>query len=284
MSSGAGTAIFVDEIGIEVGIVGEFRLRASYQPVFTRRGDLLSAVAVRGSTTPFHHGQVMSLSAFHDATLPRHSFALTALEAALNFRNLLHTGVPGLKLLLRVDLRCASTGGRARAAGRMLAPRSHATLLDPRDVFIELSGLTEVGADAAATAFAALRDRDIRVAALELGNGPASLLPDSPPADIVRIDGGWFRTVARQPSTARLFAALVRAYRSRSAEVLIDGIATEATLRAALDFGGRSFLRPAARPHSARWRGVSRRAVGNWIIACGAARHPSVPLMLHQGR
>ena len=46
IASGAGTAIFVDEIGIEVGIVGEFRLRASYQPVFTRRGDLLSAVAV----------------------------------------------------------------------------------------------------------------------------------------------------------------------------------------------------------------------------------------------
>ena len=248
IASGAGTAIFVDEIGIEVGIVGEFRLRASYQPVFTRRGDLLNAVAVRGSTTPFHHGQVMPLSAFHDATLPRHSFALTALGAALNFRNLLNTGVPGLKLLLRVDLRCASTAGRARAAGRMLAAEIARDGLDPRDVVIELSGLTEAGAEAAAAAFAALRDHDIRVAALELGNGPASLLPEAPPADIVRIDGGWFRTVARQPSTARLFAALVRAYRSRSAEVLIDGIATEATLRAALDSGADLFCGPLLAP------------------------------------
>ena len=49
------TAIFVDEIGIEIGIVGEYRLRASYQPIFARAGDLLSAVAVDGSTMPFHH-------------------------------------------------------------------------------------------------------------------------------------------------------------------------------------------------------------------------------------
>ena len=141
--------------------------------MFTRRGDLLSAVAVRGSTMPFQHGQAMPLSAFHDAILPRERFALTALGAALNLRNLLNAGVPGLKLALRVDLRCADTAGRVRAAGRMLAAEIARNGLDPRDVFVELSGLAEAGADAAAAAFAALRDHDIRIAVLELGNGPA---------------------------------------------------------------------------------------------------------------
>ena len=48
ISNGAGTSSFVDEIGIEIGIIGEFRLKASYQPMFARRGDCLSAVAACG--------------------------------------------------------------------------------------------------------------------------------------------------------------------------------------------------------------------------------------------
>ena len=60
-------------------------------------------------------------------------------------------------------------------------------------------GLAEAGADAAAAAFAALRDA--RHSDRGPGTGQRSgigLLPDPLPADMVRIDGGWFR-----PSPAR---------------------------------------------------------------------------------
>ena len=41
-----GNAIQVDEVGIEYGIHGEFRLRSAYQPIFAPRGRFLHAVAV----------------------------------------------------------------------------------------------------------------------------------------------------------------------------------------------------------------------------------------------
>ena len=249
LSGGVGTASFVDELGIEIGIVGAFRLKASYQPVFVRHGDTLSAVATCGSTTPFRHGQPIPVAAFQDATLPHHKLALTALAAALNLRNLGHAGVAGLRLILRADLRSAGTAGRARAAVRLLAAEIARDDLQPHDISVELAGLAEVGADAVAAAFAALQEHGIRIAVLEQGNGPASgVLPDLAPADLVRIDGGWFRTVARQPQTARLFAALVRAYRSRGADILVDGIATETMLRVALDSGADLFCGPLLAP------------------------------------
>ena len=207
----------------------------------------LSQPAVR--PTPFRHGQPIPVAAFHNAVLPRHDLALTALAAALSLRNLGHAGVAGLRLMLRADLRSAGTAGRARAAVRLLAAEIARDDLRPHDICVELAGLAEVGADAVAAAFAALQQHGIRIAVLEQGNGPASgVLPDLAPADLVRIDGGWFRTVARQPQTARLFAALVRAYRSRGADVLVDGIATETMLRVALDSGADLFCGPLLAP------------------------------------
>ena len=249
ISSGAGTGSFVDEIGIEIGVIGDFRLKASYQPVFARHGDSLSAVAACGFAMPFRNGHTIPIAAFHDAVLPRHDLGLTALAAALDLRNLVHAGVANLTLMLRADLRCAGTVGRAHAAVRLLAAEIARDDLQPHDTSVELAGLADVGAEVVSAAFAALQGHGIRIAVLEQGNGPASgVLPDLAPADLVRIDGGWFRTVARQPQTARLFAALVRAYRSRGADVIVDGIATETMLRVALDSGADLLCGPLLAP------------------------------------
>ncbi|TJV25776.1 MAG: EAL domain-containing protein, partial [Mesorhizobium sp.] len=43
-----GEAIFADEVGIEYGVYGAFRLRSAYQPIFAPRGRFLKAVAVEG--------------------------------------------------------------------------------------------------------------------------------------------------------------------------------------------------------------------------------------------
>ncbi|RWH40986.1 MAG: EAL domain-containing protein, partial [Mesorhizobium sp.] len=40
-----GEAIFADEVGIEYGVYGAFRLRSAYQPIFAPRGRFLKAVA-----------------------------------------------------------------------------------------------------------------------------------------------------------------------------------------------------------------------------------------------
>ena len=151
--------------------------------------------------------------------------------------------------LLRADLQSATTAGRARAAVRLLASEIARNGLEPRVCLGRADGLAKADRDAALAASAALRDCGIQIAVIEQGYGPAtSLLAHPMPADLVRIDGAWFRAVARQAATARLFGALVRAYRSNAAQVLIDGIATEMALRVALDLGADLFSGPMLAP------------------------------------
>ena len=249
VSDRGGITTVVDEIGVEIAIVGAYRLRACYQPIFACLGRSLSAVAAYGFAMPFQHGQAVAHQAFRDAMPPRERFAMTALGAALSLRNIQHAGAPGMKLALRADLQPAGTAGRARAAVRLLAAEVARNGLEPRAVSVELTGLATADRDAAIAAIAALRDRGMEIAVMEQGNGPASsLLRDAPPADLIRIDGGWFRAVARHPATARLFASLVRAYRSSGTRVLVDGIATETALRVALDSEAELFSGPLLAP------------------------------------
>ncbi|MET0943727.1 MAG: hypothetical protein ABWY13_20470, partial [Mesorhizobium sp.] len=44
----AGNATFVDEVGIEYGIYGAYRLRSAFQPIFRREGAWLVPFAVEG--------------------------------------------------------------------------------------------------------------------------------------------------------------------------------------------------------------------------------------------
>ena len=242
-------AIVADEVGIEIGIVGAHRLRVCYQPIFARLGASLCAVAVYGFAMPFQHGQAVPHQAFHDTVPPCERFAVTALGAALGLRNLEHAGAGGVRLALRADLQSAATAGRVRAAVRLLAVEIERNRLEPRAISVELTGIAKADQRTVLAAFDALRHRGIAVAILEQGNGPAlGLLPDPLRADVVRIDGAWFRAVARHAQTARLFAALVRAYRSSGAQVLVDGIATETGLRVALDSEAELFSGPLLAP------------------------------------
>lgn len=242
-------SILVDEVGIEVGIVGAFRLQTCYQPIFARLGASLRAVAVYGFAMPFHDRQAVPHQAFLGAVPPREWFAVTALGAALSLRNMQHADAAGMSLALRADLKSTATAGRARAAVRLLAAEIERNGLEPRTVSVELTGVAEAQQGAAIAALTALHDAGIEIAVLEQGNGPASgLLPDPLSPGVVRIDGGWFRAVARQAQTARLFRALVRAYRSNGAQVLVDGIATETALRVALDSEAELFSGPLLAP------------------------------------
>src|SRR5688572_17768193 len=54
---GLDDAIMVDEIGIESGGYGIYRLRSLYQPIFERRDQFLQAVAVEGTVAPYVAGE-----------------------------------------------------------------------------------------------------------------------------------------------------------------------------------------------------------------------------------
>ncbi len=123
---------------------------------------------------PFHHGQVMPLSAFHDAILAAPQLCADGARSGAQ------PAQPAACRRSGPETRCCASicaaqlrpAGRARPAA-CLPRRSHATGSIRATSSVELSGLAEAGADAAAAAFAALRDRGIRIAVLEQGNGPA---------------------------------------------------------------------------------------------------------------
>ncbi|MDW6022383.1 EAL domain-containing protein [Mesorhizobium sp. BAC0120] len=232
---------FVDEIGIEIGIYGDWRLKATFRPIFARNGSGFRPVAVEGGVRPFVFGQEVDERMFRSVVPSQDRPIVTALVAALCLRNLEQTGVAGLKLLLDAEFAGAVSPAKARAAVRVLAAETGRNQLEPDDVIVRLSQLAADG-EAANAAFASLRARGIGLALVEKGSGLA-LNPArdgaaaDPLPDLVTIDGDWFRMVAGQASTAQLFGALVQGYRSCGALVLVEGVATAGELRVALDSG-----------------------------------------------
>ena len=222
-------------------------VQTRYQPIFARA----SAPPPGGRRLRLRNAVPRSTGVPHQAFLgavpPREWFAVTA---TVQHSACATCSMPTLpaepRTARRPQVDCDA--GRARAAVRLLAAEISETGLS-RAVSVELTGVAEAQQGAAIAALTALHDVGIEIAVLEQGNGPASgLLPDPLSPGVVRIDCGWFRAVARQAQTARLFRALVRAYRSNGAQVLVDGIATETALRVALDSEAELFSGPLLAP------------------------------------
>ena len=212
-----------------------------------------------------------------DGVLPRDRLIVSALGAALCLRNLHHAGVPALQLVVGADPGGGSVA-KVRAAARALAGEIVRCGLASRDVAVELATSAIPAPSILAAGFDALRDREIRIAVVERGDGPAcGLLPEPLPPDLVRIDGGWFSTIARQAATAQLFKTLVRAYRSRGTKILVDGIDGHRTAHHHQFRSGSAVQPPSCSPALAgavfpdrRWRSKA-----SWPTA----GHPFVPLI-----
>jgi hypothetical protein len=240
---------FVDEIGIVIGIYGDWRLKAAYRPVFARAADGFRPVAVEGSVRPFVFGREVDERMFRRAVPARDRAIVAALQAVLCLRNLEQTGVPELKVLLEAEFAAAVSAAKARAGVRGLVAEAHRCGVDPAQVVVQLSRFAAQGRVAATVALESLRARGVGIALEENGDGLAfNGLPSSAFPDLVAIDSTWFRSVSRQRATAQLFGALVRGYRAQGATVLVQGIGTTAELRVALDAGANWLSGPLLAP------------------------------------
>jgi EAL domain-containing protein (putative c-di-GMP-specific phosphodiesterase class I) len=229
---------FADEIGIEIGTYGDWRLKAAFRPVFARTAGGFRAVAVEGSIRPYLLGGEIDEQGFRLDVPERDTPIVAALEAALCIRNLEHTGLIGLKLLLEAELAAAVRPSRLRAAVRGLAMEVRRAGIDIAQLVVQLSRLAALDSGIATVALDELRTKGVLIALEENGEGLAfNGLPQSVFPDVVTVDEEWFRSIVRRRQAARLFGALVDGYRSRGATVLIQGIGTVAELRVALDSG-----------------------------------------------
>lgn len=232
-----GEAIFADEIGIEYGVHGEFRLRSAYQPIFAPLGLSLHAVAVEGLIVPHRAGRAGSARAFFESVAAADRLFVETMCRVLHLRNFQNIGVDGLDLFFNYNPMVNDHSGRALAEIRLMSRHLGELGLAPGMLVCEI---TEQAADDTLLArlVREMRRDGIRIAIDDFGTGHSteervSLLQP----DIVKIDGGWFAEFCRHAAAERFFRPLVSSLHDRGARVLVEGIERPVHLRVALDGG-----------------------------------------------
>ena len=234
----ASNTIFVDEIGIEIGVFGEFRLKTAYQPIFSRRGESLVPVAVEGVVRPFHNGQPVAPADLRAGTGAADRLFVDRLCGALHVRNYRNIGVEGLELFFNFDPGVHVDLEKSLNEIRFMAQR-----LD--DVGLMASTVVcEIVESEAPDALTLLRlVREIRACGMRIAidnfgakHSRAARVKLLRP-EFVKIDGLFFREVCALPAALQLFPRLVRALKADGARVLIEGIENAAQLRAAVESG-----------------------------------------------
>ncbi len=234
-------AIIADEIGIESGGYGIYRLRCMYQPIFTRRGRTLHAVALEGRAVPYVAGEEVPDEVFLSAIAEADHAFVARMRLALELRNLANAGPDDLRLLIRVGRERGGSADQAALVDFVAEELAGAGLA--ADLAWLAIGEHAAAADGWLAGFAeTARGAGMRVAVGDFGTGrwsDAQLAALSP--DMVRIDGDWFRKICRDAVTVRLFETVVGRLRERGLKVMVAGIDTETQFGVALHAGADLF-------------------------------------------
>ena len=235
-SAEAKAAIFVDEIGIALGIYGDFRLKTAYRPIFALSGEALHPVAVEGLVKPYRNGTPFAPARQFSEVAPGDAMLMEAVCRALHLRNHENIGVDGLDLFVNCDALAKNDAMGARRAVREMVDALEEIYLDPGLVVCEFSegaASTELLLHIAGE----MRRHGLRIAVSDCGAGHSGERLAQVRPDVVRVDGAWFRATAAKPETARLFAPVVAGFHALDAQVLIEGIETVGQLEVALAGG-----------------------------------------------
>lgn len=230
-------AIFADEVGIQFGVYGAFRLWSAYQPIFAPQGKALKAVAVEALIEPHRAARPVAPSVFFDSVAASDRLFVETMCRMLHLGNYRNIGADGLTLFFNYNPMINDHLGRALAEIRLMTRHLGDFDLQPRLLVCEI---TEQAADDRVLTglVREMRRSGIRIAIDDFGTGHSTeerinlLAPD-----IVKIDGAWFAEFCRHAAAERFFRPLVSMLHDRGAKVLVEGIEQATHLRVALDGG-----------------------------------------------
>lgn len=234
-------AIIVDEIGIESGGYGIYRLRSLYQPIFERRGQSLHAVAVEGMVAPYLAGEQVPKDVFLTAAADDDLEFIRQLRFALPLRNLRNIEAEGVRLLIDIAMR-GDTAHSLPERVRFIASEIEGAELEPDLVTGAVVEPSSSDAGLLATVADEIKQVGMRSAIGDFGMGRWSdeqidiLAPE-----MARIDSEWFRQVCRDAVTVRLFESVVARLHERGVKVLVCGIEDAQQFHIALDAGADLF-------------------------------------------
>lgn len=231
-------AIMVDEVGIESGRYGPFRLKTLYQPIYQTRGDTLVPFGVEGLVNPFRDGETVPVSEFMGEVQRKDRMFVESMCRALHLRNYNNIGEPGLRLFFNYDPLAHDDLDAAIGQIRYMAGRLDEIGINPRLLVCEITESRALDDAMLARLAAEMRSYEIRLAIDDFGAGHSTLARVGMiEPDFVKLDGDWFRRIADVPAAARLLPPLVAALQKTGAEVLVEGIETVDQLAVALDTG-----------------------------------------------
>lgn len=231
-------AIFADEIGIEYAVLGEYRLRSAYQPIFAACDGFLTPVAVEALIEPSLSGMPVPPKSFFEALASEDRLYGETLCRILHLRNFRNIGVPELELFFNYNPKINGGARRALAEIRLMAMHLGEIDVDPRKLVCEITEQAAPDDKVLARLVGEMRRNGIRIAVDDFGAGHSTAeRMNLVEPDIVKLDGVWFGQLCRHAAAERLFRPLVDALKRRGTKVLVEGIESAEHLRVALEGG-----------------------------------------------
>lgn len=231
-------AIFADEIGIEYGVYGDFRLRSAYQPIFAPGDGVLKPVAVEALIEPHREGRVISPTTFFDSIATKDRLFVETMCRTLHLHNFRNIGVGELDLFFNFHPGVNDHPGRVLSELRLMMGGLEDVDLLPGMLVCEITEHAAPNDKVLAAIAREMRRNGLRIAVDDFGAGHSTeerLKLIEP--DIVKIDGPWFALLCRYPAAERLFRSLVSLLHDRGVKILVEGIEQPDQLRVALDGG-----------------------------------------------
>ena len=228
-------SILTDEIGLNTGRVGDYRIKTFYQPVYHRVDGLVLPVGVASSWVPMAAWHEIDLSRFLRGIGPEDRKHLEDLGIALAFLNFEHLGIQALQLFVEVDPTDVSASGDGFRIAGSLIDRIDAAGVERDQVTCRISCSASTAAEALAGELRSegAADRPDRGRARRFRYfGVERLVPD-----VAVVDPGLFGRLNGSPRALPLFSMLLGRLREAGCRVQIDCLDTPELLTAALQSG-----------------------------------------------
>lgn len=235
-------AIIVDEVGIEVGVYGEYRLRSLYRPIFAREGEQLRPVAVEGLIGAFRAGNRVSSDEFLATVAADDRLFIDGMCRALHLRNFPNIGVERLKLHFSWDPAANSDHKAWLREIRLVGLRLVMIGLGPEMLVCEVTDTAAFQSNATIRLVEDLRSQGVRIAIDNFGPGHSTdIRLGLVRPDIVKIEGAWFRNLCREEAAIRLLRTVIAGVKARGAKVLVEGVEDASQLECGLQAGADLF-------------------------------------------
>lgn len=226
LPAGMDGKIVADEVGLEFGIYGPFRLRCVIQPVFSHDSGRLTPVAADARVVPYLKGQPETMPEFLTEVAEADRLVIARICGLLPLANVHNLGVDDIAMLFRHEPAAGEAGMQDVA---FMVRRLAGEGVEPSRLICGVEGSDE-------ELVSALRALGLRIALGGAGQPDQDAVRRTG-ANLVRLDRASFQRFSADAVTGRLLRPVVSELKAHGASVLVEGIDSEAGLELALAAG-----------------------------------------------